>query len=1192
MVRRALLASVAVLCLLSGPARAQGRDPKVYYDQGISAGSQRLQRLTTTYFELLTTPAPEDPDCALLRHWGPRLDRLFENVTGNLQLTRAEVYRDLLYPGLFSELEKLCIEGQLARADFDTVLRLVTAMGDSGTARPAASLGFAALHSARSPVDARPRLYGKFVQLVSDSVHVRLPLANERSLQRCVLYRTLADFMATPIGPNLPEGVLGFVPRHDPERPVVVYASLGEHRLRRTAQHEIGHAVVEGVSEYLRSLSVTRMLNAPKDTAQAKAWRPASGGFAAITHENYAEYLAFPHGMMEPTLHAALTEMVADNAVDGIAALSVGARTIASSYVEGPARLTFLAETFGRDLPKRLLVDYYVGTAGFLDVLETLTGHSIRELESLYRRWLRERFWDAHLATVVPDTLGHVVAKGWSGVRRDGRTLVTRAREGRQEIAVIWPAERRRRQPRTRIVVRDLDGAERLPLFSSADLRGDRVVASVRQRDTESLLLYDIGTGKRTRRTLSQLGAVREVRDPRWSSDAQSIVCRVVDRGGRNAIARVDAESGRTDLLVDWQWTEVADPVFGDGDSLVVFATTDTPDHTSDLRVVNTRTHAIADLTRTPGTSETGPVVVRGQLLCLSDAGGDPAPYAITAIGSRSLLRLPFAIERLTASDSGLTLVANSLRHHSQPAGRAVWEFSWQKLGLDGCAEGGIASLALPGPPCRSRDDAASAVAAFDADDRRAAAARARDGAAGAAAFASVGTAAAYFPDATADVALATNPLGPETAVAVTMGVRPALRPWLVSGEPVPMTHYKQKWHLMPLGVNLAGSSAHGKGIGFFGFDTEFHDQSVVIAAGQTGLFDRFGLLQYRNRTARTHWQASTFHRAVVRARYAAGDSAKSFDRRETETGVLLSAQYHQSLITRLGLGMTITRRSDAVGRVEVPDEPALHTGSDAPVLALQFAGLRPRTWMAAPFGVPSLALLQERSPAALQAWQDAVQSQAQRDEKFVVEQDYVRPAFGLGASLSRDTRVWSDYRGPNSGLLLVLDISGGVHTPGSTTTVGASGADSLRTTRSKGLERVAGSWLLLTHHRAAFVDLAFRCRGLLNDGPQALVYGLGGIYSVSGYPSALVRSHGIAWSNAEARVQLWDYSAWRVPIHSLVIPAADGFLYADTGVARGTSPLFSAGLGLRLRLGFLAFEWRRPFRAGQESQRGLALLW
>ena len=124
------------------------------------------------------------------------------------------------------------------------------------------------------------------------------------------------------------------------------------------------------------------------------------------------------------------------------------------------------------------------------------------------------------------------------------------------------------------------------------------------------------------------------------------------------------------------------------------------------------------------------------------------------------------------------------------------------------------------------------------------------------------------------------------------------------------------------------------------------------------------------------------------------------------------------------------------------------------------------------------------------------------------------------------------------------------------------------------------------------FYGATFRCRGLLNDGPQALVYGLGGIYSVSGYPSALIRSHSVAWSNAEARVQLWDYSAWRVPIHSLVIPAADGFLYADTGVARGTSPLFSAGLGLRLRLGFLAFEWRRPFRTGQESQRGLALLW
>jgi hypothetical protein len=1192
MVRRAFLACVAVLSLLPGAVHAQGRDPKVYYDQGIAAGSQRLQRLTTTYFELLTTPAPEDPDCAMLRHWGPRLDRMFENVTGNLQLSRAEVYRYLLFPDLFSELEKLRIEARLSQADFDAVLRLATAVGDSGAARPSGPLAFAALPGAHPTDGTRPRLYGKFVQLCGDSIHVRLPRAAERSLQRCVLYRTLADFMATPIGPNLPEGVLGFVPRHEPERPVVVYASLGEHRLRRTAQHEIGHAVVEGISAYLRSLSVTRMLHAPKDTAHARDWRPASGGFAAITHENYAEYLAFPHGMMEPALHAALTEMVADNAIDGIAALSVGARTIASSYVEGPARLTFLAETFGRDLPKRLLVDYYTGSEGFLDVLETLTGHSVLELESLYRRWLRRRFWDAHLATAVPDTIGHVVANGWSGVRRDGRALVTRARDGRQEITVLWPAERKHRQARTCVVVRDLDGAERLPLFSSGDMRCGQVVASVRQRDTESLLLYDIDTGRRCRQTLSQLGAVREIRDPRWSSDARSIVCRVVDRAGRNAIAWVDAKTGRTNLLSGWQWTEVADPIFADGDSLVVFATTDTPDHTSDLRVVNVRTGVTSDLTRTPGTSETEPVVVHGQLVCLSDAAGDPAPFALTAQGSRLLLRLPFAIERLAASDSGLTLVANSLRHQSEPAGRAVWEFSWKKLQLDGRDADGIAALALPGPPCVSRDDPESATAAFDADERRAAAAHARDGAAGAAAVASVGAAAVFAPDATASVALTASTLAPETATAVSNDVHAALRPWLVSGEPVATTRYKQKWHLMPLGVNLASSSAHAKGIGFFGFDTEFHDQSVVIAAGQTGLFDRFGLLQYRNRTARTHWQVSGFHRDIVRSRYAAGDSVTSFDRRETETGLLLSAQYHQSLVTRLGLGMTITRRSDATGRVEIPADQTQHAASEAPVLELQFAGLHWRDWLAAPFGVSSLALLQERSPAALQAWQDAAQTQAQRNEKFVVEQDYVRPAFGLGASLSRDTRVWSDYRGPNSGLLLVLDVSGGVHTPGSNIIAGASGTDSVRTSHGKGLEEVAGSWLLLTHHRAAFVDLAFRCRGLLNDGPQALVYGLGGIYSVSGYPSALVRSHNIAWSNAEARVQLWDYSAWRVPVHSLVIPAADGFLYADTGVARGTSPLFSAGLGLRLRLGFLAFEWRHPFQAGQEPQRGVAFLW
>ena len=74
--------------------------------------------------------------------------------------------------------------------------------------------------------------------------------------------------------------------------------------------------------------------------------------------------------------------------------------------------------------------------------------------------------------------------------------------------------------------------------------------------------------------------------------------------------------------------------------------------------------------------------------------------------------------------------------------------------------------------------------------------------------------------------------------------------------------------------------------------------------------------------------------------------------------------------------------------------------------------------------------------------------------------------------------------------------------------------------------------------------------------------------------------------------MQLWDYSTWRLPVRALMFPAADGFLYVDGGVADGASPMLSYGLGLRLRLGFLAFEWRRPLRDDQRDQRGLTFLW
>lgn len=1185
MARRALHIGVLGLVFLcrAGDSAGQGRDPKVYYDHEISAGSQQLVRLPTTYFELLTTPAPEDPNGDVLRHWAPRVDRLFENVTGNLHLTRGEVYRYLLFPGFFSELDKLVIERRLARADFDAVLQEVTAAGDSGISRPARPLVFLSPPDAGRRAEVRSRQYGDHTVVRGDSVFVRWPEPAERALQRCVLYRTLSDFMATPIGPNLPEGVLGFVPRHDPARPVVIYASLGENRLRRTAQHEIGHAVVEGISAYIRSLSVTRMLHAPRDTSKSKAWKPASGGFAAVTHENYAEYLAFPHGVMDPALHAALVEMVSDNSVDGLAAMSVGARTLASSYVEGPARLTFLAETFGEDLPKRLLVDYYEGTGGLLDQLETLTGHTIPELEGLYQRWLRERFWREHLTTAVPDTLGHVIASGWSGVRRDGTTLVTRAREGRQEVAVISPPAGPRRKPRAQIAARDLDGAERLPLFSTSDLRHGRVVTVARNRNVESLLFTDLKSGRRWRCALGTLGAVREIRDPRWSADGKAVVCRVVDRAGRDAIAVVQVESGAAELVVPWQWAEVANPIFADGDAAIVYTSTATPDRTADLRLLDLATRRTTDLTRTDGINETEPTILDGHLLCLADEPGVPAPYVLEpmpdpsahvacnapGIGSRRrLLNLPFSIDHIAAGDSGLVLVANSLRHRALPASRALWEFDRRRLGLPDAAAGQVADLSLPGEARASIDDA---TAAFDADTHRAVMARARG--------------------SNVEELLAAATASAEA----NRTTRAALRPWLASGEPVSVTAYRQKWHLMPLGLNMTGGTGRGRGIGFFGFDTEFHDQQVMIAAGQTGKFDRFGLLQYRNRTARTHWQAAGFHRSVVRRRYTADpirvDSAPVIDRQESEQGLLLSAQYHQSLITRFGLGVSVARRSDGIGRVETPAEETLRVPLEVPALELQLAGLRPRSWNTTIFGVQRLAMLQDRSPAALDAWRDAV-AQAKQDERFVVESEYVRPAFGIGTSFSRDTRTWADYRGPHSGSLLVLDIAGGVHAHGTTTLKNAAGGDSLQSQRSSGLERLSGSWLFVTHRRAAFVDLAMRCRGLLNSGPQALIYGLGGISTVAGYPAALVRSPRVAWTNTEARVQLWDYSAWRLPVRGLVIPAADGFVFADAGVARGTEPLYSYGIGLRMRLGFLAFEWRKSLRAGQVDQRGLTLVW
>ena len=123
----------------------------------------------------------------------------------------------------------------------------------------------------------------------------------------------------------------------------------------------------------------------------------------------------------------AFDRMVAENRLDGLGAMSVGARTHASSYIEGPARLMFLAETFGRDLPKKLLIGYYTNSLGLLDQLEELTGYPLATLEQLYRRWLREHLWGEHLSTGIPDTLGTILMA--KGERERGLELLGHAAE-------------------------------------------------------------------------------------------------------------------------------------------------------------------------------------------------------------------------------------------------------------------------------------------------------------------------------------------------------------------------------------------------------------------------------------------------------------------------------------------------------------------------------------------------------------------------------------------------------------------------------------------------------------------------------------------------------------------------------------------------------------------------------------------
>jgi hypothetical protein len=361
---------------------------------------------------------------------------------------------------------------------------------------------------------------------------------------------------------------------------------------------------------------------------------------------------------------------------------------------------------------------------------------------------------------------------------------------------------------------------------------------------------------------------------------------------------------------------------------------------------------------------------------------------------------------------------------------------------------------------------------------------------------------------------------------------------------------------------------------------------------GQSGEFDRFGLMQYANRASRIHWQLSGFHRSIVRARFQA-DSTFSVSRNETEQGLLISGEYHQSLVSRVGLGLALTHRTDTEGKVVAREQETTMQAADAPILKMEMPRLDPRAWHLALGGVPNQALLTDRSPVAMAKWAEADRmNAARRDREFLPTQQYVRPNMELGMSFSRDTRIWSDARGPRAGSLWLVSMASGFNAPGTRTLLNGAQEDSLQQRVTAGLNRVAFAALFLKHRRLGHLDLALRGRALLNDGPQAFIYGLGGLYSVSGYPTGYLRGERIAYVNLEVRAQILDYSRLRLPVRHLTLPAADTFFFYDGGVAAGASAIHSYGLGVRLRLGFLAYEWRHMLRGGLRNQNGLALVW
>jgi hypothetical protein len=348
----------------------------------------------------------------------------------------------------------------------------------------------------------------------------------------------------------------------------------------------------------------------------------------------------------------------------------------------------------------------------------------------------------------------------------------------------------------------------------------------------------------------------------------------------------------------------------------------------------------------------------------------------------------------------------------------------------------------------------------------------------------------------------------------------------------------------------------------------------------------------YRNRAARMHWEAGVYHRSFVRGRFDS-ESIATYDQNQSETGALLGAQYHKSLVTRLGFGIAAAHRSDTDGDLIVRSDNAAVTSMETPVLAAQLGGIDPGSWKLGIGGVQDLSMLADVSSVGLAQFENAARELAASDQReFIPSVEYARSNLTLGVNLSRDTRVWSDYRGPRTGSLLTITASTAFNAPGDITYLDVAQHDSLQQHVAAGLDRIGVAAMFLTHRRITFLDLAWRTRAFADNGPGELIYGIGGLYSVAGFPRGFLRSPRVAYTNLEVRAPLWNYGLVPLPIRAVTLPAGEGFLFVDAGIAEGSGSIYSYGVGLRLRLGFLTYEWRHLLRDGLRNQNGLVMAW